>query len=308
MELRQLRYFVRVVETGSISRAAKDFGVVTSALSQQLSRLEGELSTRLLYRSATGVKATDAGMAFYRQAQLALRHTNDAVIAAQQARLSGHVSVGMASSTSAILAVPFVTAMRHRYPDIRIHLVESLSTNLVAMLNARQLDLAVLFEGGPIPRWGALPLVEERLFLIGLRDMPALAELQGSTVRLSDLAHVPLVLGSQGMRVAVDAAFARARCEPNILLEVDGLAVLMDMVCAGIAATIQSGAATTRLTGEAFKRFEIADQGARRRTVLSSLSDNEMSPAALAARNVLSEAARTLVDSGQWPGAGIHVE
>ena len=61
MELRQLRYFVRVVKLGSMGRAAPDLGVVTSALSQQFSRLEGELSTRLLQRIATGVRATDAG-------------------------------------------------------------------------------------------------------------------------------------------------------------------------------------------------------------------------------------------------------
>ena len=72
MELRQLRYFVRVVELGSMGRAAQEMGVVTSALSQQISRLEGELATRLLQRDARGARATDAGMAFYQQAQLAL--------------------------------------------------------------------------------------------------------------------------------------------------------------------------------------------------------------------------------------------
>jgi hypothetical protein len=51
MELRQLRYLVRVIELGSISRAALDMNLVQSALSQQISRLEGELSTRLLQRS-----------------------------------------------------------------------------------------------------------------------------------------------------------------------------------------------------------------------------------------------------------------
>ena len=63
MELRQLRYFVRVVELGSMGRAALDLGVVTSALSQQISRLESELSTRLLQRTSTGVVPTDAGLA-----------------------------------------------------------------------------------------------------------------------------------------------------------------------------------------------------------------------------------------------------
>ena len=137
MELRQLRYFVRVVKLGSMGRAAQDLGVVTSALSQQLSRLEGELSTRLLQRLSTGVRATDAGMAFYRQAQLALRHADDAVQAARQARLSGHVSVGMAPSTSAVLALPFMTAMRERYPDIGLHLVERRRSTLLALRHYR---------------------------------------------------------------------------------------------------------------------------------------------------------------------------
>jgi LysR family tcuABC transcriptional regulator len=71
MELSQLRYFVRVVELGSMSRAALDLNLVQSALSQQISRLEGELSTRLLQRTAKGVTPTEAGMAFFREAQLA---------------------------------------------------------------------------------------------------------------------------------------------------------------------------------------------------------------------------------------------
>lgn len=83
MELRQLRYFVKVVEHGSFSQAAAALGVVTSALSQQISRLEGELSTRLLQRTSKGVLPTDAGLAFWRHAQLALRHADHAVLAAQ---------------------------------------------------------------------------------------------------------------------------------------------------------------------------------------------------------------------------------
>jgi len=182
MELRQLRYFVRVVELGSMGRAAQDLGVVTSALSQQISRLEGELSTRLLQRGPAGVRPTDAGLAFLRQAQLALRHADDAVQAAQQARLSGHVSLGLAPSTSAVLALPLLAAMRERYPSVRVHLVESLSGNLASMLNARQLDLAVLFETASARRWSVSPLLEEKLFLIGapgLLGMPAGSSVAG---------------------------------------------------------------------------------------------------------------------------------
>ncbi len=306
MELRQLRYFVRVVELGSMGRAAGDLGLATSALSQQISRLEGELATRLLQRSASGVVPTDAGVAFLQQAQLALRHADDAVRAARRARLAGHVSVGLAPSTSAVLALPFMQAMRERYPDVRLRLVESLSGNLASMLNARLLDLAVLFETETARRWSVLPLLDERLFVIGRRDLAGMPS--GKAVRIARLAGLPLLLPSagHGLREIVDAAFARARCAPRIMLEIDGLAVLMDAVRAGIGATIQPGAATSRLSDDGVVRIGIAERSARRRNLLASLSDDELSPAALAARVVLKSVATAVVAEGCWPGATLH--
>lgn len=84
MELRQLRYFVRIIETGSMGRAALDLDIGVSALSQQMARLENELAIRLLQRTSRGVMPTSAGLAFYSQAQLALRHADDAVLAARR--------------------------------------------------------------------------------------------------------------------------------------------------------------------------------------------------------------------------------
>lgn len=306
MELRQLRYFVRVVELGSMGRAAQEIGVVTSALSQQISRLEGELATRLLQRDARGARATDAGMAFYKQAQLALRHADDAVQAARQARLSGHVSVGLAPSTSAVLALPFMQAMQQRYPDVRLRMVESLSGHLAGMLTARQLDLAVLFEQAGERGQASAPLLDERLFVLGLRGLAGLPTQR--KVRMAALGELPLVLpsGRHGLRATVEAAFRRARRTPRLVLEVDGLAVLMDAVCAGLAATIQPGAATARLAGDDIVRIEIADRSARRINRLAGLPDEELSPAALAARVVLRDVARELVRGGRWPGAALH--
>lgn len=303
MELRQLRYFVRVVELGGMGRAAQDLGVVTSALSQQISRLESELSTRLLRRSAAGVTPTDAGLAFCRQAQLALRHADDAAQAARQARLSGHVSIGLAPSTASVLAVPLMQALHERYPSVRLHLVESLSGNLATMLNARQLDLAVLFETESARRWSVWPLLDERLFAIARPDVPGLG--RRASLRLAALATVPLLLptGRHGLRAIVDAAFARAGQTPLVRLEIDGLAMLMDAVRAGLGATIQPGAAVTRADGDTLRCVAITDRSARRRNLLASVSDDELSPAALAARGVVRDVARQLVQAGRWPGA-----
>ena len=305
MELRQLRYFVSIVRARSFSRAAAELGVVTSALSQQISRLEGELATRLLQRTSTGVVPTDAGLAFWRQAQLALRHADDAVLAAQQARLSGHVSVGLAPTTATVLGLPLMQAMRERYPDVRLHLVESLSGDLADMLNARQIDLAVLFRADAAQRWSLTPLLDERLFVIGAR---ALGLPTTARTRLARIAGLPLVLPSSAhdLRSVVDAAFARARRTPKLVAEIDGLAMLMGAVGAGLAATLQPGAAASLLPDGDFAVVEIVDADVRRPNLLASLSDDELSPAGLAARVVLAEVARALVRDGRWAGGSLH--
>ena len=114
MEIRQLRYFIKICELGSMGRAAIELDVVTSALSQQISRLESELSTRLLQRSPAGVIPTEAGTAFMHHAQLALRNIDNAAQAAKHARLSGQVSVGFAPTTASVLGLPFQKVMRER--------------------------------------------------------------------------------------------------------------------------------------------------------------------------------------------------
>jgi len=308
MELRQLRYFVRIVELGSMGRAAMDLGVVQSALSQQISRLEGELSTRLLQRTAKGAVPTEAGLAFFREAQLALRHADQAARAAQQARLTGTVSVGLAPTTAAVLGVPLMRAMHERYPDVRLHMVASLSGHLSSMLNARQLDLAVLFDTQPARRWSVLPLLEERLFLIrsARNPVPGLRPL-ARQVRLAQLDDEPLILptGPHGLRSRLDAAFSQARVAPRIAMEIDSLALLMDAVNMGLGSTVQPWAAVARYpdTGQLFHMAEIQDAPAFRPAALCSLSDDELSPAALAARVVLADCVRELVQSGRWIGA-----
>ena len=315
MELRQLRYFVKVVEVGSISRAALDLDLVQSALSQQITRLEGELSTRLLQRTPQGVTPTEAGVAFFREAQLTLRHAEQAVRSAQQARLTGTVSVGLAPTTAAVLGLPLMCAMRERYPDVRLHMVESLSGHLSAMLNARQLDLAVLFDS-PIRasqhlqtarRWSVCPLIEEDIFLIAALSTRSAKAPQ--SLCMADLAQESLILptGPHGLRSTLNAAFARANVTPQVTLEVDSLAMLMDAVKSGLGVTLQPWAAVSRMGSERDRLYmaRINDHQVQRVNLLCGLSDDELSPAALATRVVLADCARALVQGGAWLGAAI---
>ncbi|ECD7381768.1 TPA: tricarballylate utilization LysR family transcriptional regulator TcuR [Salmonella enterica subsp. enterica serovar Thompson] len=306
MELRQLRYFVRIIETGSMGSAAQDLDIGVSALSQQMSRLENELAIRLLQRTSRGVTPTNAGLAFYSQAQLALRHADDAILAAREARLSGHVSVGMAPSTASILGIPFIHAMQENYADVRLHVVESLSGNLERMINTRQIDLAVVFQKDKILRWSARPILEEQLFLIGSHAL--LAALPDNPITPEQLAGIPLIMPSQGhgLRGRLDAVCQEHALNVEIVAEIDGLALLMRSVRDGLGATLQPGAAISHLDNDALRVIGVHNPVLSRPNFLVSLSDDELTPAGLAARVVLTKVMRQLVDAGEWPGATLY--
>lgn len=305
MELRQLRYFVKAVECKSLGKAALELDVGVSALSQQLSKLESELCVRLLSRNSLGVVPTQAGTAFLHHAQLTLRQAENAIQAAQRDRMSGYVSLGLAPTTASILALPLIAALRERYPDIQLHIVEMLSGYLARQLNARQLDLAVLFQADAARRWSLIPLLDERLFFMQSYHQPWLVPEQN--ICLKDLSEVPLVLPSlnHGLRSGLAAAFERENCSLKIIMEIDGLSTLMAVVRSGHAATIQPGAVVNNLGSSELKAVEIVNDHVLRRNLLASLSDDELSPAALAVRVTLVDVVKELVKNKSWPGASL---
>jgi LysR family tcuABC transcriptional regulator len=150
-----------------------------------------------------------------------------------------------------------------------------------------------------------MPLLSEKLYLIQSRQRPL--HPAGARIRMADLKGAPLILptGPHGLRSALDAAFARARIAPTVISEIDSLSMLMEAVDLGLGCTLQPGAALGRFS-DAKQRFltsEIAQAQVRRHNSLCSLSDDELSPAALAARVVLADCVRQVVASGRWQGA-----
>jgi LysR family tcuABC transcriptional regulator len=121
--------------------------------------------------------------------------------------------------------------------------------------------------------------------------------------------HLILPTGPHGLRSTLDAAFSRAGVTPQVVLEIDSLAMLMEAVDAGLGTTLQPWSAVARFA-DASERFDMAritDAQVQRVNLLCGLSDDELSPAALAARVVMSDCVKQLVQSGQWTGARLSV-
>ncbi|MBP6113276.1 MAG: LysR family transcriptional regulator [Acinetobacter sp.] len=305
MELKQLKYFISIIESGSIGKAAKKLDVGTSALSQQISKLEDELSTRLFQRTAQGVTPTSAGLAFYKQAQLVLRHANFAIEAAQSSRLSGHVSVGMSPSIASVLGVPFMQTMLDRYPDINVHLVESLSGNLSQLINTRQLDLAIIFTNDVDAQWAIQPLLKEQMFIMcqpellkthGLEDCLATKEIE-----ISQIKKLPLVLPSRrhGLRKFLNQKLDHL----NITYEIDGLHLLMNCVAQLQVATIQPSSAYFDSLRTKLCFLKVMKPELSRINYLVSLAEDELSPSSLAAKTTIRQCIKELIGQGVWTSA-----
>lgn len=243
MELRQLRYFVGIVDAGSLTRAADHLHIAQPALTQQVSNLEAELGVKLLTRSVRGVQPTEAGLAFYRHAQHILRSCNDAASAARNAgnEVSGTVSVGFPSSVGAVIAVQLIGAARERLPGVQLQITDSSSVYLAEMLQQGRLDLAVLFNDQDVRGLTSRQLVVESLLLASQGDgRPSDGPL--GTVSLAEVAGHELLLPIRPnqLRLRVDEAFAQIGMAPRILAEVSSMSVLAHAVVSGLAHTITS--------------------------------------------------------------------
>lgn len=309
MDLRQFGHFVQVVELGNLDRAALAFGMSRAELDEEIRFMETRTSVRLLDVAGSAVLPTDAGLSFLREAQLTLRHAEQAARVAQDHQVTGTVNVGLTPTIGSVLGLPLLLETRRRYPGIRLHLVESLSGHLAQLLSARQLDIAVLYDTRPVQRLHASALLDERLYLIQSNHHRVAPPL-GKQASLADLRDLPLILptGSHSLRHVLDAAFHRAHAAFQVSLEIDSLAMLMEAVDAGLGATIQPWSATRRFpdAAERFELTEIVDRDLARASSLCSLGNAELSPAALATRVLLAVCAREQVRCGAWHGARIR--
>lgn len=252
MELRQ-RYaiFVRIVETGSMGRAALDLNIGVSALSQQMARLENELAIRLLQRTSRVMPT---------------RRPRSLLLAG-------------ATALCAMLTMPFSPRVKHAFPVTSASVWRRVPllcwAYLLSTPCAKATPTSACTGGKPLRQSGTddqhsparfshrfperedpalerLTILEERLFLIGamtcLRCCPAIAS-------PDQLAAIPLIMPSQGhgLRGRLDAICQEHAINVDVVAEIDGLALLMRAVRDGLGATLQPGAAISHLDSEALR-------------------------------------------------------
>ncbi|MGE5087843.1 MAG: LysR substrate-binding domain-containing protein, partial [Candidatus Levyibacteriota bacterium] len=277
MDIRQLRYFTEIVESGSLSKASRQLFIAQPALSQQLSKLEDEVGRPLLKRSSRGVAPTENGLALYHHARFMLRQLDQAMSIARQesGAIHGMVSVGLPATTVLALGLPLVRRVRERYPSILLNVVEGMSGHLGQMMRLGQLDLAVLFSSNVAPDVSIDVLLEEELFVILPQDSK-LVPPRRTSLTLAEAAALPLILptGEHGLRRRIAAEFEQRNLSAHVVAEIDSLSLLMNCVYDGIGATIKPMAAIVLESqrGRKWRALPISDARLIRRNYLYSLA------------------------------------
>jgi LysR family nitrogen assimilation transcriptional regulator len=308
MDTRRLWSFVKIIDTGSLTRAADLLHIAQPALSQQVASLEAHFKQRLLVRSQQGVTPTKAGQALYRHAQIILRQLDRAQfdVSRSAGDISGSVSVGLAPySAGSTLALSLLMTVRERYPQILLHINESFGSAYSELIMTARMDMAVIHGAGPLKGLRFTPLLVEEFFLVAPRALP-LPGNDSDPLPVEALAAVPLLLPPSWnfVRKAVEAAFARLHHAPMIVAEVESPSTLRAAVAAGVGCTILPWSVARQVMTPELSLIRRLSNPRIEDTVSLCVSEQmQGSEATQAVQRILLDLARDSAASGNWQHA-----
>jgi len=225
MQFCQLRYFVKIVEAGSFSRAASIVHIAQPALSQQIADLEERLGVSLLQRSARGVRPTAAGEILYKKATAILHQLDQlpALVRSGGGEPEGVVALGIMASLAPKLVAGVLEECRTTLPKVTIRVTDGDSLGLEHKIGANTLDIGILYEDEFLTPLMRQRLFTQKLFLVSGAPLPD----RHNTISLEQIAGMPLVLPgpTRGRRrELIERTFADAGLKPRVALEADSFA------------------------------------------------------------------------------------
>lgn len=306
MKIRQLQYFLRVVEMQNITRAAESLHVAQPALSQQINLLEDEFGVKLLVRGSKGVLATPEGQLLYRHAQTILRQVDNtrSLLTKTSSQVSGSVSIGLASSTARLIALPLLTTVKKEFPSVVIEIVDTPSADLTKLVMQGRVDFAVSPEQQIIKGLIRLPLFSEELYLLTHNSV----KFKRARVSVQEMSDLVFALPSppNQLRALFDRFFHAERKTYNLFAEASTAAILVPLVAAGLAATVLPySAVRPELQSGEIKSHRIADVA--RRDMMLCMSETAVNSHAVEkVIDLMRQVIKDLVTTKQWLGCETH--
>ena len=250
MELRQLKYFVKVAELLSFSRASKALYITQSTLSQQIKQLEDELDMALFYRTNHKVSLTEAGETFLEGAKKTLAEADDnkAKIMDLASGHRGTLNIGVTHSFGSILTES-VLAFKKQFPDVHLNICYRNVAELMELVSEGELDFALSFRSyEKFDNVESRVLFHNKLCIIVREDHPLTRK---DCVRLADLEGYELILPSVGLqaRSAFDNMVADRNLNLKVALEANEVNTILNILKRSNYVTVLSETVILEHTG-----------------------------------------------------------
>ncbi|WP_335934831.1 LysR family transcriptional regulator [Streptomyces sp. PTD5-9] len=308
MELRQLHYFVTVVEEGGFTRAAARLHLAQPGLSAQIRQLERELGQPLLDRTGRSVTPTEVGRAVlpYARAALAAVEGVRQTVDEFTGLLRGRVTIGLVSGAvgHAFDIASFLADFHDEHPGVEVALTEDTSVGMRAALLAGELDIALLgqTDDEPPPGLSFQTVIDEPLVAAVAPGDPLLTHKQTrrterADVTLDELRERPLIClpPGTGVRSVLERACAQAGFRPRIVFEAASPYVLARLAARGLGVAVLPADEESVPDGS-LRALPIVRPRLRGRVALAWRSAGPASPAARTLLDRLREALPTVPD------------
>jgi LysR family transcriptional regulator, nitrogen assimilation regulatory protein len=301
MDVRQLRYFVGVVEAGSFTRAAAHLNVAQSALSLHVRQLEEGFGTQLLIRDRTGVSVTASGAKLLKRARTILREIQltEAELTNRATSPAGEVTIGIPSGAARVMIGELLATAREELPSVSLKIVEGMTGPLEEWMGAGRFNLAVLYRTAESSAQMTV-LAREELCLVVPPGQPPFE----AAIRLADLHAFPLAIPlrhNNASRAVADVVAQHGRTL-DVRFEVDSLSTIINIVMEGKAYSILTPSAIQKEVAQGQVRtVRIVDPVITRLVVLAVNPKDERSVAVSAVRTLIPKVVKKLIDGGQWP-------
>ena len=243
LDVRRMRVLREVARRGSFSAAAESLAYTQSAVSQQIAALEREAGTRLVERSARGVRLTDAGRALVEHTDVILARLADAEaeLEAIAGLRGGRLRLASFPSAGATIMPEAIARFRTRHPAVELTLEPAEPEPSLVKLRAGEADLVLDITSG------FRPPRDEAIERVHLLDDPMYVALPAGhplahrrQLKLEDLADEQWILGTTGS--CPDASIFLHSCqvagfEPDVTFNSDDYFAIQGFVAAGMGAS-----------------------------------------------------------------------
>ncbi|MCB6901248.1 LysR substrate-binding domain-containing protein [Hoylesella buccalis] len=231
MELRQIRYFLKVAELLNFSEASKALFITQSTLSQQIRQLENEFDTILFERNSHEVSLTEAGKQFMRYARKVMIDVDDCTQKMDDLKnmLTGELNIGVTFTFSPLLTETVLEFMK-LYPHVRLNVFYKTMSELMDMLQRREVDFVLAFK--PTDRNDKIEshvLFNNHLSVV-VSEHHSLAKRKSLT--LDDLAPYDAAMPARGLqaRNSFDDMIHSENSKLKIRVELNDVSILLKLI------------------------------------------------------------------------------